>query len=196
MNDARFDRFDDLADIDIDGSGGGRPAVGVVRSRSATRFPYVIGKVERHPLGSQAFIPLGEFVFVVVVAPPGESMAVADLAGVRHQRPPGDQLQPRHLAYAAGRQCSRPVVPGDRPAAGRRQSAGTDPRRACSTRVRALIASETGNGLRPPVWRVFSPERRGGPRPERPLPCCGESRRSTGRSVRKGESAQSVVSCT
>ena len=33
-------------------------AIGIVRSRSATGLPYVFNTVERHPLGSQAFIPL------------------------------------------------------------------------------------------------------------------------------------------
>jgi ureidoglycolate lyase len=35
--------------------------------------------VERHPLGSQAFFPLGQARYVVIVAPPGESVSAADL---------------------------------------------------------------------------------------------------------------------
>jgi len=35
--------------------------------------------LERHPLGSQAFIPLQPCRMVIVVAPPGESFEVTDL---------------------------------------------------------------------------------------------------------------------
>ena len=78
MNGARFERFSNLAGVDVDESDGGA-AISIVRSRSATRLPYVFDTVERHPLGSQAFVPLAPFRFLVVVAPPGESVERGDL---------------------------------------------------------------------------------------------------------------------
>ena len=42
-------------------------------------MPYVFNTVERHPLGSQAFIPLAPFRFLVVVASAGESVEREDL---------------------------------------------------------------------------------------------------------------------
>jgi len=79
MNAARFERFDNLANIDIDAADGGRPAISIARARVATRLPYRFDMVERHPLGSQAFIPLGPFRFVVVVGRPGETVEAEDL---------------------------------------------------------------------------------------------------------------------
>ena len=79
MNAARFERFDDLATVDVIADDDGRPAISIARSRAATALPYCFDLVERHPLGSQAFIPLAPFRFVVVVAPPGESVERADL---------------------------------------------------------------------------------------------------------------------
>ena len=80
MNAARFERFDDLAKIDVDRARGGHVAISVARARTATALPYRFDLVERHPLGSQAFVPLGGFRFVVVVAPAGESVDADDLA--------------------------------------------------------------------------------------------------------------------
>lgn len=76
MNDARFDRFDDLCDVDIvDGD----VAVSIACSRVASTLPYRFDMVERHPLGSQAFVPLSPCKMIVVVAPPAESVDPADL---------------------------------------------------------------------------------------------------------------------
>lgn len=79
MNDARFERFDDLADINVDTGKGGHVAISIARSKTPTVFPHRFDMVERHPLGSQAFIPLAPFSFTIVVAPPGESVNVDDL---------------------------------------------------------------------------------------------------------------------
>ncbi len=65
MNDGRFQRFDELAKTDVES---GCAQIGIVRCDTATPLPYEFDLVERHPLGSQAFIPLAEFSFVVVVA--------------------------------------------------------------------------------------------------------------------------------
>lgn len=77
MNEARFQRFDNLCDVNIES--GGHVAVSIARCRAPTRLPLRLDMVERHPLGSQAFVPLTPCRMVVVVAPPGESVAADDL---------------------------------------------------------------------------------------------------------------------
>jgi len=77
MNAARFERYDDLCNIDI--AKGGHVAMSVARCRTPTALPLRVDGVERHPLGSQAFVPLQRCRMVIVVAPPGESVEVADL---------------------------------------------------------------------------------------------------------------------
>ena len=67
MNDARFERFDELCGVDTDGE----TAVSIARCRTPTSLPYRVDVVERHPHGSQAFVPLDGQRFVVVVARPG-----------------------------------------------------------------------------------------------------------------------------
>lgn len=77
MNAARFERFGDLCKVDI--ADGGPVTMSVARCRTATVLPLRIDLVERHPLGSQAIVPLQRSTLVVVVAPPGESVDAADL---------------------------------------------------------------------------------------------------------------------
>ena len=76
MNEARFQRFDDLCDVDL---GDGDVSISIARCRAPTVLPLRIDMVERHPLGSQAFVPLAQFPFVIVVAPAGESVDPHDL---------------------------------------------------------------------------------------------------------------------
>ncbi len=76
MNGGTFERFNDLAKVDV---ASGRTRVGITRALKAASLPHTFDLVERHPIGSQAFIPLAPFAFVVVVAPPGESVRPEDL---------------------------------------------------------------------------------------------------------------------
>ncbi len=76
MNEARFERFDDLCDIDL---GDGDVAISVARCRTPTSLPLRVDMVERHPLGSQAFVPLMPCRMLIVVAPPGESVEATQL---------------------------------------------------------------------------------------------------------------------
>ena len=77
MNSARFERFDDLCNVDM--SDDGPVAVSIARCRTPTKLPLRLDMVERHPLGSQAFVPLTSCTMVLVVAPPGESVDAGDL---------------------------------------------------------------------------------------------------------------------
>ena len=76
MNAARFERFDNECVVEAEG---GQVAISIVRCRLATMLPFRFDTVERHPHGSQAFIPLTPYRFMVVVAPPEEDVAAGDL---------------------------------------------------------------------------------------------------------------------
>ena len=65
INQGMAERFHDLAKIDM--AGDGQAIVSIFVSRAWPR-PIAIRMLERHPLGSQAFIPLQQQDYVVVVA--------------------------------------------------------------------------------------------------------------------------------
>ena len=88
MNAGDFERFADLAPIDIAGGDDSHAVIGIVESAVARPLPWKCRLFERHPLGSQAFVPLAPFDFVVVVAPPGESI---DPGSIRAFRSTGQQ---------------------------------------------------------------------------------------------------------
>ena len=70
INSGYAKRFDNLANIDTL-NGGGKTIVSIF-SASKRTFPMKIDMMEKHPLGSQAFIPMKETTFLSFVAPPGE----------------------------------------------------------------------------------------------------------------------------
>lgn len=70
INNGNVERYHDLAKIDV-AANSGRPLVNIFAA-SPLKLPLEISMLERHPLGSQAFIPLNAEPFLIVVAPPGE----------------------------------------------------------------------------------------------------------------------------
>lgn len=67
INAGRTERFHDLAAIELSGTGA-RPLISIFRGQPS-ELPLTLEMVERHPLGSQAFVPLSPRPFLVVTAP-------------------------------------------------------------------------------------------------------------------------------
>ena len=70
INDGFTQRFHDLATVDVTQKNG-RTLINIFRSTPLEQ-PISIKMMERHPLSSQAFMPMGQHPFLVVVAPKGE----------------------------------------------------------------------------------------------------------------------------
>ncbi|WP_118182480.1 ureidoglycolate lyase [Paraburkholderia phosphatilytica] len=70
INGGTTERFHDLAKVDVC-EAGGRPLINLFRAQPREE-PVEIALMERHPLGSQAFLPLDGARYLVVVAPAGE----------------------------------------------------------------------------------------------------------------------------
>tara|TARA_B100002051_G_C16549068_1_gene541611 strand:+ start:315 stop:812 length:498 start_codon:yes stop_codon:yes gene_type:complete len=70
INNGYAKRFDEIAKLDTAGENG----VTTISIFSALKrfFPMKIDMMEKHPLGSQAFIPMKETIFLSFVAPEGE----------------------------------------------------------------------------------------------------------------------------
>ena len=64
------ERHHDLATVDVS-DGGGKAIISLFRAQ-AVSLPFQVKVMERHPLGSQAFMVLNGNPYLVLVAPPGE----------------------------------------------------------------------------------------------------------------------------
>ena len=81
INEGNTTRFHNLARLSLDDLGG-KPGISIFRS-TPLPAPVTLKFMERHPLSSQAFMPLSENPYLLVVAPPGkfdESKVVAFIA--------------------------------------------------------------------------------------------------------------------
>jgi len=67
INNGKTERFHDLAQVQLGGPNS-RPIISIARGQPYS-LPLTLAMVERHPFGSQAFHPLSNRPFLVIVAP-------------------------------------------------------------------------------------------------------------------------------
>lgn len=82
INQGKCGRYHDLARLDF---GGGQAAISIFEGTPYT-LPLDLAMMERHPLGSQAFVPMSAHPYLVIVAPdvggvPGVPCAFRAVAG-------------------------------------------------------------------------------------------------------------------
>ena len=70
INEGYAKRFDDLAKVSTE-KNQGKTCISIFSALKRS-FPMKIDMMEKHPLGSQAFIPMKETTFLTFVAPEGE----------------------------------------------------------------------------------------------------------------------------
>ena len=78
INQGHAERYHDLACVDLAGQGA-KALISIFRSQPR-QFPLFLNVLERHPLGSQAFMPLAALPYLVVVAP---GLEAPELQGLR-----------------------------------------------------------------------------------------------------------------
>ena len=76
INGGNTERYHDLATVDAGPDG--RVIVSIFRGQPRA-MPFPIEMMERHPLGSQAFVPMSGRPYLVVVAPAGNAPGIEDL---------------------------------------------------------------------------------------------------------------------
>jgi ureidoglycolate lyase len=74
INEGFATRFHDLAKVDV-GADAGQVGLSIFQAQPRT-LPLQLCVMERHPLGSQAFVAMSELPFLVVVAPPSARLQV------------------------------------------------------------------------------------------------------------------------
>jgi Ureidoglycolate hydrolase len=74
INNGYAKRFDGIAKIDTSDNNG-ETTISIFSALKRS-FPMKIDMMEKHPLGSQAFIPMKETTFLTLVAPEGEKLEV------------------------------------------------------------------------------------------------------------------------
>jgi ureidoglycolate lyase len=81
INEDTCERFDDLAQVDVLAAAG-RPVISIFKSQPRA-LPFQVKTLERHPLSSQAIIPLDGLPFLVIVAEDGDAPISARIRAYR-----------------------------------------------------------------------------------------------------------------
>jgi ureidoglycolate lyase len=81
INEGTCERFDDLAPVDVLAAGG-RPLISIFKAQPRP-LPFQVKVLERHPLSSQAIIPLDGLPFLVIVAEDGDSPLISRIRAYR-----------------------------------------------------------------------------------------------------------------
>ena len=77
INAGTIERYHDLARVDA--GEGGRVLVSIAQCSQVSTLPHRLNLIERHSLGSQAFIPMDRAPMLIVVAPRGDSINIDEL---------------------------------------------------------------------------------------------------------------------
>lgn len=86
INQGTTERFHNLAKVDVTDQDG-QPLISIFRSQPRPQ-PIALKLMERHPLGSQAFISMDKRDYLVVVAKPADTVTPNDLVAFKAR---GDQ---------------------------------------------------------------------------------------------------------
>lgn len=70
INNRLANRHHDLAKVDVS-EGNGNAIISIIDTQK-TQLPLRVSIMERHPIGSQAFMPIGNSPYIVLVAPKGD----------------------------------------------------------------------------------------------------------------------------
>ena len=92
INNGYAKRYDNLGKIDTFAKKG--KTIVSIFSAKARKFPMKIDMMEKHPLGSQAFIPMKETSFLVFVAPRGNKPNLKKIESFRIPKQTGINLNP------------------------------------------------------------------------------------------------------
>ena len=92
INDGYAKRYDNLGKIDTSVKKG--KTIVSIFSAKKRKFPMKIEMMEKHPLGSQAFVPMKETSFLVFVAPKGKEPNLKKVESFRIPKQTGINLNP------------------------------------------------------------------------------------------------------
>ncbi len=81
INAGTIERYHDLADVAVDVESGGRAIISIMTCNQTSELPYQIKVMERHPLGSQAFVPMRPTPMAVAVSLPGDNPDFLQIRG-------------------------------------------------------------------------------------------------------------------